>query len=155
MQAHTCCFFGHRKIDDTEELKSKLCGAVEGLIVENRVDTFLFGSKSQFNDLCYDIVTKLKEKHPHIKRIYVRAEYPWINEIYESFLLESYEHTYYPEKIIGAGKAIYVRRNYEMIDKSQYCVVYYHQDKIPATRKSGTEIALNYAMKMKREIIMI
>ena len=59
MQENTCCFFGHRTINETEELKTKLYEVVEKLIIENKVDTFLFGSKSRFNDLCLDIVTKI------------------------------------------------------------------------------------------------
>ena len=122
MEDETCCFFGHRKINETEELKSKLIEIIEKLIVENSVDTFLFGSKSRFNSLCLDTVTELKEKYPHIKRIYVRAEYQYIDEHYKNYLLKSYEDTYYPEKIMNSGRASYVERNYEMIDKSKFCI---------------------------------
>ena len=80
MIENTCCFFGHRTINETEELKSKLNEIIEKLIVDEKVDTFLFGSKSRFNSLCLELVTELKEKYPHIKRIYVRAEYPYISE---------------------------------------------------------------------------
>ena len=73
IREHTCCFIGHRKIKKTAELKNNLSKIIERLITENDVDTFLFGSKSQFNDLCWELVTELKEKHPEIKRIYVRA----------------------------------------------------------------------------------
>ncbi len=83
-EAFTCCFFGHRTINETEELKLKLRAIIEKLIVENSVDTFLFGSKSDFNDICLEIVTELKEKYPHTKRIYVRAEYPYINDEYKN-----------------------------------------------------------------------
>ena len=94
MKAKTCCFFGHKKINETEELKSKLIEIIEKLIVDKNVDTFLFGSKSQFNSLCQETVTEMKEKYPHIKRVYVRAEYPYISEQYTNYLLESYEETY-------------------------------------------------------------
>ena len=60
-----CCFFGHRKIDETEELKNNLCGIIENLIVNENVDTFLFGSKSQFDDFCHKTVTELKEKYTY------------------------------------------------------------------------------------------
>ena len=83
---NTACFFGHRKINETEELKSKLFEIIEKLIVDEKVDTFLFGSKSRFNSLCLELVTEIKEKYPHIKRIYVRAEYPDINEHYKNYL---------------------------------------------------------------------
>lgn len=49
----TCCFFGHRKIDDTVEMRTRLYETIEKLIVEENVDTFLFGSKSDFNSLCH------------------------------------------------------------------------------------------------------
>lgn len=154
MNMYTCCFFGHRTIQETEELKKKLLQTVERLIVEEKVDTFLFGSKSRFDKLCLETVTALKEEYPHIKRIYVRAEFPVIDDDYKSYLLEFYDDTYYPEKILGAGRAVYVERNYEMIRQSRFCIVYCHKASFPTTRKSGTKIALDYAMKQKRETII-
>lgn len=154
---YTCCFFGHRKITETIELKEKLSTNIENLIVEHNVHTFLFGSKSQFNTLCYKIVTKQKEKYPHIKRIYVRAEFPYINNDYRNYLLEHYEDTYYPPGIIHAGKAIYLERNRKMVDKSAFCIIYYNESFTPPKRKnsrtdlisyqpqSGTKLILNYA----------
>jgi len=150
---NTCCFFGHRTINETDELRTKITEAVERLITEEKVDTFLFGSKSRFNDLCLELVTELKEKYPHVKRIYVRAEFPVINEEYKDYLLKSYDDTYFPEKIIGSGSVAYVERNYEMINQSKYCIVYYDEQNAPTTRKSGTKIALDYALKKGREVI--
>ena len=155
MVENTCCFFGQRTINETEKLKSKLIEIIENLIVDEKVDTFLFGSKSRFNSLCLELVTEIKEKYPHIKRVYVRAEYPDINEQYKNYLLESYEDTYYPDKILNSGRAAYVERNYEMIDNSHYCIVYYDEQNAPTTRKSGTKIALDYAVKKEKQIINI
>ncbi len=164
---NTCCFFGHRKIKDTESLRKKICETLEKLIVDENIDTFLFGSKSQFDSLCHELVTKLREKYPHIKRVFVRAEYPFIDENYKNFLLENYEDTYYPEHMVNAGKASYVERNCEMIDKSSICVVYYSPHYIPPRRrasrrdltdyqpKSGTKIAYEYALKRNKCIINI
>lgn len=152
---NAACFLGHRTINETEELKSKLIEIIEKLIVDEHVNTFLFGSKSRFNSLCLELVTEMKEKYPHIKRVYVRAEYPNINEQYTDYLLEFYEDTYYPEHLIGSGRAVYVERNCEMINKSQYCIVYYDKSSAPTSRKSGTETALYYAMKKHKNIIRI
>lgn len=151
---YTCCFFGHRTINETEELKGKLYKTIESLVVNENVDTFLFGSKSRFDSLCLELVTKLKEKYPHIKRIYVRAEFPIISDNYKYYLLDSYEDTYYPENIVGSGRAVYVERNFEMINQSRFCVVYYDESYAPITRKSGTKIALDYANKHKKEILI-
>ena len=155
MCKNSCCFFGHRTINETEELKLKLYDIIEKLIVDENVDTFLFGSKSRFNDLCYEIVSKIKEKYPHIKRIYVRAEYTDIDEQYTNYLLEFFEDTYYPEHIRNSGKASYVERDYEMINKSHYCIVYYDEQNAPTTRKSGTKIALDYAIKKEKQITVL
>lgn len=153
MEENTCCFFGHRKIEITTELRKKLYDIIENLIIKESVNTFLFGSKSQFNDLCYNIVCDLKEKFPYIKRIYVRAEFPYINDDYKSYLLQSYEETYFPKAVINAGKLVYVKRNYEMINKSKFCIVYFNKN-YPQP-KSGTKLAYNYAISKQKIIINV
>ena len=163
--SNACCFFGHRTIDETPALTARLKNAVEALIVERGIDTFFFGSKSAFDRLCLSVVTEWKKKYPQIRRIYVRAEFPDITDSYQKYLLARYEETYYPDKLRGAGKAAYVERNYEMIDKSRYCICYCdtennftalqnsEKQKSAPHAKSGSVIALNYALKRKREII--
>ena len=140
-------------MNETEELRTRIAEVVERLITDEKVDTFLFGSKSQFDSFCLEIVTEMKEKYPHVKRIYVRAGFPYINDDYLRYLLKSYDDTYYPEKLHDAGKAAYVERNFEMINNSKYCIVYYDEQNTPTTRKSGTKIALDYAIKKGREVI--
>ncbi len=152
---HTCCFFGHREIDETEALVERLYAVIEDLITNKHVDTFLFGSKSRFNSLCYEQVTKIRETYPHIKRIYVRAEFPYINDDYQAYLLENYEDTYYPQKAVGAGRAAYVMRNREMIDNSRFCVVYCQDGYSPKNHKSGTKAALDYAVNRNKHIIRV
>ena len=162
-----CCFFGHRKIDKTLELIERLTREIEALIIEKAVSTFYFGSKSEFDDLCHKTVTELKEKYPHIKRVYVRSAFQHIPDWYENSLLEHYEDTYFPEHMENAGKASYVERNQEMINKSKFCVVYYDENYLPPRRKnsrrdlfdyqpkSGTAVAYEYALRKKKQIINI
>jgi len=38
-------------------------------------DIFLFGNKSQFNDLCLQAAAEVKKIRPNVKLLYVRAEY--------------------------------------------------------------------------------
>ncbi|MBO4692769.1 MAG: DUF1273 family protein [Clostridia bacterium] len=154
MNNRVCCFIGHREINETAQLKERLRKIVSKLITEKNMSDFLFGSKSRFNDLCYEIVTELKSEYPHIKRIYIRAEYPVIDESYADYLFRFYEESYYPEEQKGAGKAVYVERNRHMIDISDFCVFYYDRENLPATRKSGTLSALDYARNRKKQIIM-
>ena len=152
MRGRVCCFLGHREINETEELRQQLRCIAEKLILEEQVDTFLFGSKSQFNSLCHEEVSKLKEKYPDIKRVYVRVEFPMINDSYMDYLLESYEETYFSPRAVGAGRQRYVERNQDMIDKSEFCVVYHMDTYVPKNRKSGTKIAIKYAPSGKRKL---
>lgn len=162
-----CCFIGHRKISTNFELINKLSETIELLITKRNVNTFLFGCNSEFDDLCYEMVSELKEKYPNIKRIYVRAKYPYISENYMNCLLEQFEDTYYPQSVLNSGKASYVKRNQEMIDKSDICIFYYDENyELPQRKecrndatyykpKSGTKIAYNYAIKKKKELVNV
>ena len=105
--------------------------------------------------MSHEVVGEIKKKHPHIQRIYIRAEFPHISERYRDYLLKEFEDTYYPERILKSGKAAYIERNCEMIDKSSYCIVYYDEQKAPSGRKSGTKIALDYAIKKRKRIIRV
>lgn len=89
----------------------------------------------------------------------MRAEFPCINGDYEEYLLKSFDETYFPEKLVNAGRAVYVERNCEMIDNSSCCVVYYDENYTPKRRKnrkkdvagyqpiSGTKRAYEHAQK--------
>ena len=164
-EKNTCCFFGHRKIPEKESIKSFIEIAIEELITKKHIKTFLFGSKSQFDDICYGVVSALKVKYPYIERIYVRAEFQHIDDSYKSYLLENYEDSYYPKSISNAGKYVYVERNQEMINKSSFCICYYDKNYLPSRRKnskrdltdyqpkSGTKVANDYAVRKKKTII--
>ena len=158
------CFIGHRKIVITFDLEKKLTEYIEYLIVNENVKVFLFGSRSEFDNLCYDIVSKLKEKYPYIKRIYFRSCYEKISDSYEKFLIEIYEGAIYLKECKGSGKSTYIKRNQTMIDNSDFCIFYYNQDYLPPKRKcrkkdlfdyqpkSGTAIAYKYAKQKKKTI---
>ena len=157
-------FIGHRKLQFDNGFRLQLKELILSLIDDRNADTFLFGSRSDFNNLCLEIVTEIQKERPNIKRVYVRAEYPYINKDYEDYLLGSYDATYISENVIEAGKAAYVERNYHMIDKADLCIFYYDENYKPplkpATRgritreqpKSGTKVAYVYATSKKKPI---
>lgn len=159
------CFIGHKYIEKTEALTLLIKNTIIELINKG-VNTFMFGSMSEFNNLCLDIVTELKKNFPSIKRIYVRSSYPYIDKQYREYLLKFYEETYFPQKIENAGRYSYVERNYEMIDSCDYCVFYFNKNYqpivnqnrknkmlLPKERNSGTKIAYLYAVKHGKKII--
>ncbi len=175
----TCSFFGHRDFVETEEKTLKLKGIVEHLIA-NGVDTFLFGSRSKFNDFCYKIVSDLKEKYSHIRRIFYTCVHERATLQSDREKLKKYCSTYgidfekicYEEEVhfcgrVKAGKGAYVERNQAMIDASDYCVFYYDENYLPKMRKysktslatyqpnSGTKLALDYAKRLHKQIIFL
>lgn len=151
-------FIGHRRIPITENLKRNLYKETERILCAHGDTEFLFGSNSVFDELCLKTVTSLKERYPYLKRIYVRAAFQNINEFYEEYLHELYDETFFPAAIKNAGKAIYIERNKIMIDMCDKLFVYYNPEYKVAQKPfrstiSGTKIAVEYAIKSKKEIL--
>ena len=175
----TCSFFGHRKIELTEELIINLRQIIEDLILHHNVYTFLFGSRSDFDNICYDIVTELKEKYPCIKRLNYTCkseacimeserkswEDKYLNIAKKEIRLRGFEGEVEHKNKYSAGRASYVMRNYTMIEDSTYCIFYYKKDYTPDMRKyskrdigyyqpkSGTALAYAYANQKRKTII--
>lgn len=160
------CFIGHRKIENSKKLKDKIYEVVYDLI-HIGADTFLFGSKSEFDDICLEVVSKFKEQYPNIKRIYVRSSYPVIEDSYKEYLLKFYEESIFPKEVENVGRCAYIKRNQNMIDACEICVFYFNPEYIPPAkihtkyplmlhsceRKSGTAIAFKYAKQKNKKII--
>ena len=162
-----CSFFGHRDTPQTEELKQKVRETVERLIVEERVDTFLSGSRSNFDELCYIVVTELKEKYPHIQRIaYLckhesgclagegKDEQRRIKELTgRDVYVREFEDIKKSDRVNSAGRAAYVERNYWMINDSNFVVVHLEEGRNDG--KSGTRLAYKYSLRQKKSMITV
>jgi len=182
MEKHkVCSFFGHRKIEITEELKQKVKEIIEDLIVNHNVLTFLFGSRSDFDYLCHLVVTELKEKYPNIKRIAytcrsetctLESERAHWEEVYSYFRKEKVTLLGVEEEVehktkYTSGRASYVERNQAMINDSDYCIFYYDENYQPEMRKyskrsigyyqpkSGTALAYAYAKQKRKTLINV
>ena len=124
---HTCCFIGHRVMIETEKLSKALQDAIERLIVEEKVHTFLFSGKAKFDNLCFYIVSHLKQKYPYIQRIKTRTDFPFINGDFNDYIMDSYyDDTYYPGRILNTRGMIYQGKSEkERIDMSGFCIVFH------------------------------
>ena len=151
-----CCVIGHRKIVKSKLLVCEIEQVVKYLIEEEGVNTFLFGSRSQFTDLCYDLITEIKNRYNNISRIYVRAEYPIISDGYKNYLLRFYEDSYYYNDKVIMGKFNYLKRNEVMINSSEYCLFYFDVNYTISKQKiSGTKKAYEFAVKNNKKIINV
>ena len=151
----TVAIIWHRKIDKTPELVKKVNDVLISLIENKNADTFIFGSRSEFDDLCYKIITKIKINYPHIKRIYAMAEYDNGGEDYRNYLLSYYEYVFYDDSIRGAGVLSYVKRNQLMVNMCDVLVVYYNLKYKPARSNSGTKLAVEYARQRNKFVINV
>lgn len=142
----TCCFIGHRRIKHKKELASRLRDNICYLL-EQGVATFLFGDHSEFNTLCYKVVSELREVYPQIRRIHYRTDYPDADAYTMQFLLDGYEDSICPDGVAAAGKAAYVERNQAMIQASDFCVFYFNNEYLPASRKESKKAITSYQPK--------
>lgn len=147
-------FLGHRKIENREIIRSITTAVIAKLIAQG-ADTFLFGSRSEFDSLCYEIVSEFKRVNPQIQRVYVRAEYEFISDDYTSYLLQRFESTFFPKEVSKAGRAAYVKRNQVMINMCDLAVIYYDKNYSPAKSHSGTAHAVEYLLQKKKQYINI
>ena len=92
----SCSVFETNKMIITDELKEILYNVFIDLL-EKDFRVFYFGGFSEFDDVCYQIITKLKEQYTDIHRIFCvadsRCERPskrpkWLND-------DSYEEIVY------------------------------------------------------------
>ena len=123
----------------------------------------MFGSRSDFNWLCFDILKELQQTHSDI----VCVAYNTKNEDFAYGGDTRFNEVYKPESLYVSGKASYVERNRIMIDNSDACVFYYNKDYRPKQRlisdksiagvwtskQSDTALAYEYAVKKKKRII--
>lgn len=155
------CFIGHRKINVTAKLTADLTALVRDLVADG-VTIFNFGSHSQFDDLCHEIVSQQQKQFPQIRRVHYCAAY----ENYTAAgCNDLYEQEIDCEAALVAGKNAYLVRNQTMIDCSDICVFYYDQDYLPPQRKnskrdltayqprSGTALAFQYAKSKNKDVI--
>ena len=164
-----CSFFGHRGTPQTEELKQKVRETVKRLIEEEGVDTFLFGSRSNFDELCYMVVTELKWKYPQIQRIaYLckhesgclagegKKEQCRIKELTgRDLYVPEYEDIKKSDRVNSAGRAAYVERNYWMIDESNYAIIHINKNYSLRQSTSGAWLVCQYAIKKNLIVFLL
>ncbi len=150
----SCSVFGHRELEVTYELKVSLKETFIDLIINKNVGIFYFGGFGEFDKLCWDIITEIKQTmFPHIKRVYVCENEAYVNyphkrpkwlkkEDYEEIIYFSLSFNYWYTRIYY--------RNIAIIDHSYFNIFY-----IRNIQKSGVYKAYKYAKQHKKNIIML
>lgn len=159
----SCSFIGHRDFVGDDVWKEKIKRLIVELIKEFDVNSFYVEAKSNFTYFCSKIIKELKEIYSSLKLIYVWGEWMYSNESVDKSMLKFYDEILKPKCFIGAGKKIYVKRNYYIIDMCDIIVFYYDENRgekvltknSPLKIKSGTWIAYDYAKTKGKKIINV
>lgn len=116
----TCCFFGHK--DTPLNICEKLEAAIEELITEDGANRFLLGNQGNFDMITFNILRKMKLKHPDISYCVVLAYMPTGKA---AGCLYDYSETLLPEGIESVHPRFAISwRNKWMINESDTVVAY-------------------------------
>lgn len=74
-----CSCFGHQKINITIELRRKVESFIRHLIKYEDYDIFYFGGFSDFDDLCWQVVSELRKEFPHVQRYFCVVDPHFLN----------------------------------------------------------------------------
>ena len=162
-------FIGNNILNEkvnTDLLEKKVENIVEKLILEDGADEFIFGAVDGFDCLCYIVVTKLMNKYPNIRRIYVSQFANPSNKI-KKWMNDYFEQCEYPLPKDEMGDKPNIKRNEIIVDKSDLIIAYYDKSdsfkfntnveikffRNGTTRMSKTKIALNYAYNNNKKLV--
>lgn len=142
----TCSCFGHSHVDMTDELKARTRIEIDRA-VEDGVRIFLFGGRSDFDDLCYDLVTEKRNADPQlkIKRVFCFALENQLRKPPRWFILKEYEALECPTKHFDYWYTAIYYRNLAMIDQSDLILFW-----VKRRENSGAYKTYQYAVKKRK-----
>lgn len=139
------CFIGHRDEWRCLGIDKKLEEEIEK-VIKRGYFCFYDGNKGAFDNLCLDVLLRMKIKYPQIKIIRVLVSYTHKKENVPGFLDEvlvaDVEHLHFKQRI--------TKRNEWIIDNSDIVICH-----ITNTIRSGAYKAYCYAKKKNKEIVCI
>ena len=145
-----CAFFGHREIEKTNELYQKTYDEIVKVINLGCVN-FYFGGYGEFDELCYQIVSKIKLSNPNlnITRTYCVSQEKFLYKKVRFFNKENYENVIYlTPSFDGWYQSIYFR-TLAMIDVCDFIIFY-----VTRITNSGAYKAYQYAIKQKDKVVI-
>lgn len=144
-----CSCFGHFEVAITEELCARTSEAIDEAIEEG-VRIFLFGGRSNFDDLVYDLVSEEKAANSslNLKRVFC---FPLEKHLHKPpwwFVRKEYEHYACPTKAFDWWYTSIYYRNCAMIDQSDM-VLFYAEERA----NSGAYKAYRYAVNARKKSV--
>lgn len=151
MEKHkSCAFFGHRNIVVTDSLQEQITKTIIEKIENENFSVFYFGGLGDFDDLCYKIVTKLKNEYKSIQRIFCLYDSKHISYNKRPTWLknEEYEDYIYLEPTFNGWYKRIFFRNLEIVNLSDFIIFYVEREEDSASHK-----ILKYAKSKNKSFI--
>lgn len=123
----------------TSRIIEKLQNGITKLVVKDGIHIFLFSNAGQFDDDCYEIVSKLKSRYPYIERHYYHGCCDY-DRGYVAWMSTFYDNVHFPPK--GFVISHYLR-DCTMVDICDVILT------------CGEAAAVEYARKLKKQVINI
>lgn len=144
-----CSCFGHFTVEITDELKARSSKEIDKAI-DRGIRIFLFGGRSDFDDLVYDIVSeiRLQNSHLNLKRIFCFPLEKQLRKPPNWFLQKEYDGYSCPTKDFDWWYTSIYYRNCAMIDQSDL-VLFYAEER----ENSGAYKAYKYAVKIHKDLV--
>ena len=141
-------FCGHSNVFIDEKEKSHLLYILEQILKINPICTFYLGGYGNFDQLCLEMLTRLKCKYPNLTTIFVT---PYIHKGYAKleFAKKRYDYTLYPPLEHVPLRYCISKRNMWMVDNAEMLIAYVKY------RMGGAYKMLNYAQSKHLNIINI
>ena len=144
-----CSCFGHFTVEITDELKASTSKEIDKAI-DRGIRIFLFGGRSDFDDLVYDIVSEIKSQisQLNLKRIFCFPLDKQLRKPPNWFQRKEYEGYECPAKDFDWWYTSIYYRNCAMIDQSDF-VLFYAEER----ENSGAYKTYKYAVHAHKKIV--
>ena len=119
-----CSCFGKVKNLNKNGLEESLFVFYEHLIKEQGFDVFCFGGVGEFDNLCFKVVLRLKEKYSKIKTVLVFPNVKWAKIDFDDELKNKFDECVRLEKESDDLKLPLLSRNFEMAKASEFIVFF-------------------------------
>lgn len=144
-----CSVFGHCDVEITDDLTNRTRTEIDRAVSEG-VGTFLFGGRSDFDDLCYSLVTEKRNAEPElgIRRVFCFALDKQLRKPPSWFVRKEYEALECPIKEFDYWYTSIYYRNIAMIDSSDLILFW-----VEKRENSGAYKTFKYAVKKHKRYV--
>ena len=140
----SCACFGQNEIKNQRALESSLSVMFEYLITEQKSKLFYFGGVGKFDNLCANVLLKLKDRFKHIKLVFVK---PAIKD-YENLVEFNYDEVVEIKEKTDYDKMPLFARDFKMAKKADFLVFYVEENS-----KNKAKKILDFAGKWKKNLV--